>query len=90
MHPARPSAADHPDRLIRFGGGLLLAGMCCTLVAMAPILTNTALSPLWWLLPMAGCTAGLTTLLAGARAQARARSRAVAALRDSDWKQGPA
>lgn len=68
-----------PDQLIRLGGGLLAAGMLCTLVAMTPILTNGSLTPLWWVLPMAGCAAGLTILLFGTRAQARSRSRAVAA-----------
>ena len=67
--------------MIRLGGGLLLAGMLFTLVAMSPILTNASLGPVWWALPMASCAAGLTTVLLGARAQAKSRSRAVAAVR---------
>lgn len=73
-------AAQHQsaDRQMRIGGGLVVAGMILSAIAMSPALLGGHLSSLWWALSML-TGAGLLILITGLRRAAAARSSAVKA-----------
>ena len=74
-HGDPATAAGPGDALVRVGGGVLIAGMLVTLVAMLPLVSAVELPSLFWWLAILLVGAGMGMVLLGLLRKGRRRAR---------------